>query len=146
MSRIQSSINNMRSWATATANRFVFALADGISLRSLLSSLSLLMVFTVYSPLATSSGGETKYSEPRFFPAADSHRLSEYYWAQSGAGSLGQAIRMAKRQYPGRVLSAKTQINRRGDAVYRIKILSKSGEIRTIGIPSSASSKSKRRA
>ena len=66
-------------------------------------------------------------------------------WAAASAGSLGQAIRMAKRQYPGRVLSAKTRINRRGDAVYRIKILSQSGEIRTIVIPSSASSQKKHR-
>ena len=70
------------------------------------------------------------------------HRVQ---YASGGARSLTQAINMAKRRYPGRVLSAKTRIARNGKAVYRIKILSKSGEIRTITIPSSAAAKQRSR-
>ena len=58
-----------------------------------------------------------------------------WQWVQSGGQiSMQQAIRIAKRQFPGRVLSAKRSINRRGDAVFRIKILSNSGQIRTISV------------
>ncbi len=58
-----------------------------------------------------------------------------WQWLQSGGQiSMQQAIRIAKRQFPGRVLSAKRSVNRQGDVVYRIKILSNSGQIRTITV------------
>lgn len=60
----------------------------------------------------------------------NSHRL-----AQSGNQiSMREAIVRAKRQFPGKVLSAKRGINRQGTVVYRIKIISNSNEIRTIRI------------
>ena len=48
--------------------------------------------------------------------------------------SLREAIVSAKRRFPGKVLSAKRSLNRKGDVVYRIKIISNSSEIRTITI------------
>ena len=48
--------------------------------------------------------------------------------------TLSEAIDMAKRRYPGRVLSAKRTIGRNGKVVYKVKILSRDGEIRTLRI------------
>ena len=50
--------------------------------------------------------------------------------------SMSEAISRAQSQFPGRVLSAKRSVGRSGDVVFRIKILSDSGEVRTIRVAS----------
>ena len=146
MYRNQLNLNNANRCVNAAMSRVV--LAGGISLFSLLSFVLLISLPTLYSHSATALPAQQYGSfvapvmlgeEVSSNSAANTTPIR--LWAAASAGSLGQAIRMAKRQYPGRVLSAKTRINRQGSAVYLIKILSKSGEIRTIVIPSSASSK-----
>ncbi len=61
---------------------------------------------------------------------------------KGGQISMKQAINIAQRRHPGRVLSAKRRVNRQGEVVFRIKILSRSGEIRTIGVPANGNRKS----
>ena len=55
--------------------------------------------------------------------------------AQHQQRSMKEAISIAKQRFPGRVLSAKLSVNRKGKPVYRIKILSPSGSMRVIAVP-----------
>ena len=62
-------------------------------------------------------------------------KIKTYHLAQNGNQiTMREAIVRAKRQFPGKVLSAKRGINRQGKVVYRIKLISNANEIRTIRI------------
>ncbi len=54
--------------------------------------------------------------------------------AQSNGPTLSEAIEMVKRQYKGRIVSAKTR-NSGDREVHHIKVLTEDGKVKTVRIP-----------
>ena len=48
--------------------------------------------------------------------------------------SMSEAIAVAKKRVPGEVVSAKKQVNKKGEGIYYIKILSRKGVVRTVRV------------
>lgn len=53
---------------------------------------------------------------------------------QRGCMSLDQAVEQVRRQYNGRIVSAKTEV-RGGQETHVIKVLTEDGKVRTVQIP-----------
>ena len=53
---------------------------------------------------------------------------------QSNGVSLSQAVEQVRRQYNGRILSAKTQVNGNRE-VHVIKVLTQDGKVKTVEVP-----------
>ena len=51
--------------------------------------------------------------------------------------SMSEAIAIAKQKVPGEVVSARKQINKKGEGVYHIKILSNQGVVRRVRVQAS---------
>ena len=84
------------------------------------------------------SEARANYAEPISTPAfgiETPHSMNHYRLAHADNQiTMREAIKRAKRRFPGKVLAAKRTINRQGNVIYRIKIISNSSEIRTISI------------
>ena len=64
----------------------------------------------------------------------DSEVRRELIITQSNGPTLSEAVRMVKRQYKGRIVSAETRVSG-GRAVHHIKVLTEDGKVKTVKIP-----------
>ena len=80
-----------------------------------------------------------KHHEPRFVLArydgaqrmqTRRHGVSD----QKAQRSMSEAIAIAKRRVPGEVVSARKQVNNKGEGVYLVKILSRKGVVQTVRV------------
>lgn len=100
-----------------------------------LSMVLLLLAQSIYaSPNAGSTQQGQYFSQLDHYPVTAVKKVYQLAQADNFI-SMREAIGIAKRRFPGKVLSAKKSISRNGKVVYRIKIISNSSEIRTLTIP-----------
>lgn len=100
-----------------------------------LSMVLLLLAQSIYaSPDIGSTQQGQNFSQLDHYPVAVVKKVYQLAQADNFI-SMREAIGIAKRRFPGKVLSAKKSISRNGKVVYRIKIISNSSEIRTLTIP-----------
>ena len=91
----------------------------------------LLSVLVAAAPLQPKelvrSGDDNKFNQ-RYFQLSQSKKNEK----KSRKMTLSDAIDIAVKRHPGKVLSAKQQDESNGGLIYRIKILSKKGDVRTV--------------
>lgn len=104
------------------------------------TGLSMVLLLLAQSIYASPNIGSTQQQQGQYFSQLDHYPVMAvkkvYQLAQADNFiSMREAVGIAKRRFPGKVLSAKKSISRNGKVVYRIKIISNSSEIRTLTIP-----------